>query len=213
MPITRQAQLLALLIAAAAAAPALAQEPTAPAPTHPLAPISQDKPVTPPARHGGASKSAAAAAGGAQPTLLGQFGEWGAYTASPGGKKVCFALAKPTSSETVPANRPRNPAYMFVSTRPADKVTNELSLTIGYAFRASSEATAEIGSTTFALSTQQDGAWIKNGAEQAHMVDAMRAGQSVVVKGVSGHGTKSTDTFSLKGFSQAIDRADQDCSK
>ena len=213
MPITRQAQLLALLIAAAAAAPALAQEPTAPAPTHPLAPIGQDKPVTPPARHGGASKSAAAAAGGAQPTLLGQFGEWGAYTASPGGKKVCFALAKPTSSETVPANRPRNPAYMFVSTRPADKVTNELSLTIGYAFRASSEATAEIGSTTFALSTQQDGAWIKNGAEQAHMVDAMRAGQSVVVKGVSGHGTKSTDTFSLKGFSQAIDRADQDCSK
>ena len=33
----------------------------------------------------------------AQATLLGQYGDWGAYTASPGGQKVCFALAKPTS--------------------------------------------------------------------------------------------------------------------
>src|SRR5579863_1509846 len=134
MPITRQAQLLALLFAAALGTPSLAQEPTAPAPSHPLAPIGQEKPVTPPARHGRASKAAAAAAGGVQPTLLGQFGEWGAYAASPGGKKVCFALAKPTSSETIPANRPRNPAYMFVSSRPAEKVTDEVSIIIGYPF-------------------------------------------------------------------------------
>ena len=43
------------------------------------------------------AKSAVAAAGGAEPTLIGQFGTWGAYTASPNGKKVCFALAKPSS--------------------------------------------------------------------------------------------------------------------
>src|SRR5665213_4291790 len=61
----------------------------------------------------------AAAAGGAEPTLIGQFGTWGAYTAAPNGKKVCFALAKPSSSKTNPANRPRDPAYAFVSTRPA----------------------------------------------------------------------------------------------
>jgi hypothetical protein len=209
MPITRQAQLLALFIAAAVAMPALAQEPTAPAPNHPLAPISPEKPATPPVRHSGRPKSAAE--GTERPKLLGQFGEWGAYTASPGGKKVCFALAKPTSSETIPPNRPRNPPYLFVSSRPADKVADEVSIIIGYPFRPNSDATADIGSTSFALATQHDGAWIKNGSEQAHMVDAMRAGQSVVVKGVSGHGTKTSDTFSLKGFSQALDRIDQDC--
>ena len=32
-----------------------------------------------------------------QAVLLGQFGEWGAYRATPGGKKICFALSKPTS--------------------------------------------------------------------------------------------------------------------
>ena len=112
---------------------------------------------------------------GGQPKLLGQYAEWGAYTASPGGKKVCFAISKPTSSETNPPNRPRNPVYMFISTRPADKVTNEVSIIIGYPFKPGSEASAQVGSTSFALYTQQDGAWIKNAAEEAQMVDAMRA--------------------------------------
>src|ERR1700761_3565307 len=52
-----------------------------------------------------------AAIGGAEPTLIGQYGTWGAYTATPNGKKVCFALAKPSSSKTNPPNRPRHPAY------------------------------------------------------------------------------------------------------
>ena len=58
--------------------------------------------------------AAAAAAGGVEPTLIGQFGTWGAYTATPNGRKVCFALAKPSSSKTNPPNRPRDPAYAFV---------------------------------------------------------------------------------------------------
>jgi invasion protein IalB len=153
----------------------------------------------------------AAGAGGVQPKLLGQYGIWGAYTASPGGKKVCFVLAKPNSSETNPPNRPRNPIYMFISSRPADKVTNEVSLVIGYPFKAGTEATAQIGGTSFALYTQQDGAWIKNATEEAKMVDAMRGGDSAVIKGVSAKGTQSTDTFALKGVSQALDRTGQEC--
>ncbi len=149
--------------------------------------------------------------GGVQPKLLGQYADWGAYTASPGGKKVCFAIAKPSASDTVPPGRPRNPAYMFISTRPAEKVTNEISIIIGYPFKPSSEATAAVGATTFALYTQQDGAWIKNAADEAHMIDAMRGGQTAVVKGVSAKGTQSSDTFNLKGLSQALDRVAQEC--
>jgi hypothetical protein len=47
---------------------------------------------------------------GAEPTLIGQFGTWGAYSATPNGRRVCFALAKPTTSKTNPPNRPRDPA-------------------------------------------------------------------------------------------------------
>ena len=153
----------------------------------------------------------AAMAGGAEPTLLGQFGTWGAYTATPNGKKVCFALAKPSSSKTNPPNRPRDPAYAFVSTRPAEKVNNEVSIMIGYALKPGSESTLEVGGASYAMYTQGDGLWIKNAAEEERMVDAMRKSADVVVKGVSSKGTETVDTFSLKGLAQALDRLAQDC--
>jgi hypothetical protein len=185
----------------AEAAPTKPAKPAGAAPAKPAKPAeaAPTKPATPPN------------VGGVKPTLLGQYGEWGAYTASPSGKKLCFAIAKPTSSQTNPPDRPRNPTYMFISSRPAEKVSNEVSIIIGYPFKPGTEASAAVGSTTYALYTQQDGAWIKNAAEEAQMVDAMRAGQSAAVKGVSAKGTQSTDTFSLKGLAQALDRVGQEC--
>ncbi|OKO77706.1 invasion associated locus B family protein [Bradyrhizobium sp. AS23.2] len=161
----------------------------------------ESKPVAPPA----------AVAGGAEPTLIGQFGTWGAYSATPNGKKVCFALAKPSSSKTIPPNRPRDPAYAFVSTRPAEKVNNEVSVMIGYALKPGSESSVEVGGAAFAMYTQGDGLWIKNAAEEERMVEAMRKSADLVVKGVSAKGTETTDTFSLKGLAQALDRIAQDC--
>jgi len=155
--------------------------------------------------------SKAATVGGAEPTLIGQFGTWGAYTATPNGKKVCFALAKPSSQKTNPPNRPRDPAYAFISTRPAEKVTNEVSVMIGYTLKPGSESTLEVGGATYAMYTQGDGLWIKNAAEEERMVDAMRKAADVVVKGVSAKGTESIDTFSMKGLAQALDRLAQDC--
>jgi hypothetical protein len=146
-----------------------------------------------------------------QPTLLGQSGVWGAYTASPGGKKICFALAKPTTSKTVPAGRPRDPAYAFIATRPTEKVKNEVSLMMGYGLKAGSDASLEIGSTRFAMYTQGDGIWIKNAAEEERMIDALRKGADITVKGVSVRGTETTDIYSLKGIAQALDRVAQDC--
>jgi hypothetical protein len=230
MRIHRSSRLALLLIAAVFAVPAHAQTPPdSAAPAVAPAPAPAKKPPKPKAKPAkpveGASPQPAEAAspkpatkpaapptiGGVKPTLLGQYGEWGAYTASPGGKKLCFAIAKPTSATTNPPNRPRNPVYMFISTRPADKVANEVSVITGYPYKPGTEASAEIGSTSYALYTQVDGAWIKNAAEEAQMVDAMRGGQTAVVKGTSAKGTESTDTYSLKGLSQALDRVGQEC--
>jgi hypothetical protein len=151
------------------------------------------------------------AAGGAEPTLIGQFGTWGAYTAAPNGRKVCFALAKPSSSKTNPANRPRDPAYAFVSTRPADKVTNEVSIMIGYQLKPGSESTLTVGGASFSMYTQGDGLWIKNAADEERMVEAMRKAADATVKGVSAKGTETTDVFALKGLAQALDKLSQTC--
>src|SRR5262249_30222926 len=127
----------------------------APKPAAPAAPAAAPKPATPPA-------PAPAAAGTPQPNFLGQYGDWGAYSASPGGRKLCFALAKPVSSQSNPTGRPRDPAFAFVSTRPAEKVKDEISLIIGYPFKPNSEATVGVAGANYALYPQGDGAWIKN---------------------------------------------------
>jgi invasion protein IalB len=158
-----------------------------------------------------AQQKKAAASPTDQAVLLGQFGDWGAYRASPGGKKICFALSKPTSAATEPAGRNRDPSYAFVSTRPSEKVKNEISVTVGYPQKPGHDATAAIGSATYVMYTQNDGAWVKNAAEEAQMVDAMRKGADMVVKSESARGTKTTDTYSLKGIAQALDKVADEC--
>src|ERR1700757_2416112 len=163
---------LPLLLGAALAVPANAQQPpepadtVAPPPARPAPAKKPAKPKTTPAKPAEAAPAKPAEAapakpakpakaapakpatppnvGGVKPTLLGQYGEWGAYTASPGGKKVCFAIAKPTSSQTNPPDRPRNPVYMFISTRPAEKVSNEVSIIVGYPFKPGTEPSAAV---------------------------------------------------------------------
>ena len=195
----------ALILATSLASVAFAQQ----QPPKPAA--APQKPAAAPAKPAATAAAPAAPAGDAQPTLLGQYGDWGAYTASPGGNKVCFALAKPKTTKTEPEGRKRDPSYVFVSTRPADKVKNEVSVIIGYPFKTNSDATAEIGTAKFAMYTQNDGAWIKNVAEEARMVDAMRKGADLTVKGTSGRLTQSTDQYSLKGLAQALDKIEQEC--
>jgi invasion protein IalB len=189
---------LPLLFAAVFSLPAMAQAQQQP-------PAAAPRPAAPrPAQPAPANPAA-------QATLLGQFGDWGAYTATPGGRKVCFALAKPSSATTDPPGRKRDQSYLFVSTRPADRVKNEISVIVGYSQRPNVDASASIGPANFVMYTQNDGAWIKNAADEAQMIDAMRKGADVVIKSVSGQGTKTTDTFSLKGISQALDRVAQEC--
>jgi hypothetical protein len=190
--------------AAAKSAKDSAKEAPKPAPA-PAAKPTTAKPAPAPA--------ATAATGSAEPTLIGQYGTWGAYTATPNGRKVCFALAKPSSSKTNPPNRPRDPAFAFVSSRPAEKVVNEVSIMIGYALKPGSESSLEVGGSAYAMYTQGDGLWIKNAAEEEQMVSAMRKSAEVTVKGVSAKGTETTDVFSLKGLAQALDRLAQDCKR
>jgi len=198
--------LLSLLAAAAYVVPALAQWPqaqSAPA-TAPAAkkPFKRNVTTHPAEPSEGVTE---------EPTLLGQYGDWGAYSASAGGNKVCFASAKPSSSETDPPGRSRSSPYMFISARPSDKVSKEVSIIIGYTFKLKSDASLEVGSASFALATRQDGAWIKNPAEENNLVEAMRTAQNAVLRGESAKGSRSTDIFELKGLAEALNRSEQDC--
>jgi hypothetical protein len=68
-----------------------------------------------------------------------------------------------------------------------------------------------IGTQSFALFGQGEQAWTRDGNGDAQLVKAMRAGATMVVKGTSARGTLTTDTYSLKGVSAALDAIDKAC--
>jgi invasion protein IalB len=196
---------VAVTVATIGLSAAAAQQAAAPEETKPKA-------AKAPAKHKAApTHKEAAAEAGATPTLLGQYGDWGAYWAPSGSNKVCFVLAKPAATQTTPPNRPRNPIYFFVASRPAENVRNEVSVMIGYPFKSGADATVEVGTAKFAMNTQSDGAWIKNVAEEARLIEIMRKGSDLTVSGTSSKGTQSVDRYSLKGLGQALDRTSQEC--
>jgi hypothetical protein len=155
--------------------------------------------------------NAQASVNATEPTLVGQYGDWGAYTATPGGKKVCFALSKPKSQNASKDDVKRDSAYIFVATRPTENVKDEISVIVGYPLDAKVDATAQVGSSTFVMFGQNDGAWIKNAAEEPRLVEAMRKGAELVVKGKSTRGTETTDTYSLMGVTNALERVAKEC--
>jgi hypothetical protein len=61
---------------------------------------------------------------------------------------------------------PRDPAYMFISSRPAEKVRDEVSIIFGYEFKPNSDASIEVSGVAYAMCTQAADAWVKNAAEE-----------------------------------------------
>ncbi len=147
---------------------------------------------------------------GAKPVLIANYGDWGAFLAQSGKEKTCYALVSP--KDRLPAGLQRDPAYVFISNRPAENVRNEVSIIMGFPMKDGAEARAEVGNAAFELVSKGPNAWIKNPAEEAQFIDAMKKSGKLVVKASSIKGNTTTDSYSLTGFSQALDRVLKECS-
>ena len=99
-----------------------------------------------------AAKPAQAATGPGGASLLTSYGDWGVYTAQTGRSKICYALSQP--KDRLPKNLNRDPAYLFVSFRPAENVRNEVALVLGFTAKENGPAEAAIGNASYALLTK-----------------------------------------------------------
>jgi len=149
-----------------------------------------------------------------QPTLLGASKDWVAYQAATSDGKVCYALGKP--SAILPRKVSRDPIYFIVSTWPSRKVQDELEVVPGYSYKEGEPVFAQVGGRKTEFFSRNDGsgaAWVKEPADEAALVQAMRGGSTMTVTGVSKRGTKTVDTYSLSGLSTALDRTHEACKK
>lgn len=150
-----------------------------------------------------------ASSANAEPKEIGRFADWTAFVDGSEGKKICFIGSAPKKAEG--NYTARGQTYVLVSHRPADKAFGEVSVEAGYTYRPGSEVTVEIGGKPFTLFTQGGNAWARNAQADKALVQAMRAGSQMVVKGTSSRGTLTTDTYSLAGFTAAFEAINKAC--
>lgn len=151
--------------------------------------------------------------GQAKKDLIGSYRDWDAFTLlDSAGKKYCYMVSIPKASEASKANVRRGEIYVTVTHRPGVKVRDEVNVVVGYPFKSGSEARASIdGRSSFRMFTEGDGAWLYKPADDREMVQAMRRGSTLVVKGTSSRGTETTDRYSLSGFTAAHDAIGRAC--
>ena len=151
------------------------------------------------------------AAGAADPRLLGTFKDWNAFAFEEGGHKVCYMSSQPKKKE--PAAAKRGDIHVLVTHRPSEKTLDVVSFIVGYPLKKDSEPTVEVGGKSFKLFSDGETAWARDAETDKAITAAMRdaKGKSMVAKGVSARGTKTTDTYSTDGLAQAYDTINQAC--
>jgi len=144
--------------------------------------------------------------------LLGVFGNWSAYTSGTGSSLTCYALSKPRASR--PAAK-RGAIYLMVSDWPSRKVKAEPQIVYGYQAKEGAAAALGVGSDKFTFFIRNNGkegsAWLQQLNDNSRLIDAMQAGVSAVASGVSSRGTKTSDTYSLSGFNDAMAKVHAAC--
>lgn len=149
-------------------------------------------------------------ASAAEPKLLGTFKDWNAFAFEEGGNKVCYMSSQPKKKE--PAGAKRGEIYALVTHRPAEKSVDVVSFMMGYSPKKDVDTQVDASGKPFKLFNDKETAWARDADTDRNLVAAMRDGtKSMIVKGVSGRGTKTTDTYSLNGFGQAYSAISEAC--
>lgn len=157
----------------------------------------------------GAALLVASPAQAQEPKPLGEFQDWAAYTYESDSGPVCYIVSQPTDWE--PKNVNRGPIFFLITHRPSERVRNEVNTIIGYPFKEDSTATVTIGDDSFELFTSGDGAWADTADRDRQIVEAMKAGTTMRLEGVSWRGTETLDRYSLLGVTDAMNKIDAEC--
>jgi hypothetical protein len=172
-----------------------------------------------------------------KPSLVATFGDWNVFVGQVGKGRICYTLAQPKSRE--PASLTRDPGYAFISDRPSEGVRNEVSFIMGFdvsggdtaesktdakpgekpsksdakskTSAAAAAPVALVDQASFEMLPKGGNLWVKNAAKESALIAEMRKGVKLVVKAASLRGHQSIDTYTLSGFTQAMDRLQKEC--
>ena len=139
--------------------------------------------------------------------------DWSVFTEDKPTKE-CWGVSSPKQSVNTRDGQAvsvkRSDILLFITFRPG-QATGEVSFTGGYPFAKDSKVDVDIGGKTFQMFSDGEWAWTSGPGDDAKLMAALKAGAEATLTARSGKGTQTKDTFSLSGFSAAMDEAASRC--
>ena len=141
---------------------------------------------------------------------LGTHKDWETFVINGALGKVCFAQSKPVLQ--APKNDTRE-ARLFISFRPGENISNEISITSGYDYNSKNSVTAISGKNKYKFDIiQKNFAWMTDVKFENKMIKTMKKGSRIMVTGYNQKGSQTIDHYSLLGFTKAYNTAKKSCS-
>ncbi|MGH1419549.1 MAG: invasion associated locus B family protein [Hyphomicrobiaceae bacterium] len=143
-------------------------------------------------------------------SLIKSFNDWSVFAHEEKPKKICFAASQPKT--TLPKGVNRDPIYFYVSAWPNDGIKTEVSIRLGYPVRTKVPVRVTIGNKQFSLFAKGDKAYVSDSTEELKLIDAMKKGSTMTVQATSKRGTRTSDSYSLRGITSALEGLQKNCS-
>ena len=141
---------------------------------------------------------------------IGKYKDWEVMAVTEASGKVCFAQSSPILQ--APKSNKRD-AKLFIAFRPAEKITDEVSVTAGYEFNKNNSITAASGKYKFKFDIKEQGfAWITDTKIELKMIKRMKRGSRIMITGYNQKGSQTIDHYSLLGFTKAYNATKKACS-
>jgi hypothetical protein len=141
---------------------------------------------------------------------MGTHKDWETYVIKSDVGKVCFAQSKPVLQ--APKTSARE-ARLFITFRPNEKITDEVSITAGYTFNKKNLITAKSGKNKYIFDiVAENFAWIADDKQEKKMIKIMKKGSRIMITGHNQKGSQTIDHYSLLGFTKAYKATKANCS-
>ena len=129
--------------------------------------------------------------------------------------RECWAVSAPTETVNTKDGRVvavrRGDILLMTFFRPGAGVQGQITFTGGYPFAGGSTVNMNIGGSEFELFTEGEWAWPASTADDAKILAAMNRGAEAVLSARSSRGTITKDSFSLSGYTAAVEEAEKRC--
>lgn len=146
-----------------------------------------------------------------EPVFVASYRDWNLFTYADGNGRVCYIVSEPVEKDGNYTRR--GPAALMVARFPMDPPNVQISVQSGYPFKANSDVEVKIDNEAFSLFPHGEHAYARNAAEDERLIEAMKRGMRMTVRGTSQRDTWSLDIYSLVGFTAAYKAMMDACSK